>query len=838
MITTGGGSDHPILFRSRPNYEPTVAVFSARACVEPLLALFGHGSHAEGELRSLATERDPELFYEGLLGLAGRLECDDRLDLAAQIYVELVRDASSFGAGASIAHRAQERLNALLGRGSVGVRAEGLLRNLARQASDPSMIFAMGAAGAVFRMTRLATLSGLASQGSRGFLTQWMGAGRLASLAGFAIEAPTFTLASRLGAEAMGRPSDWSARALGRDLASSYLVLGGLKLASWGSAAAYRRLVPMPTETMGSRAVAALFQQGGTFSGILFGQFLEERFGLRSHGDPTHRLVDSLAMLLQFHVAGRLTRIAFGPGFSTWEAGLDRQAESLARPGPRWNWPQGFGDILLPQAAMAKASPGSSTRPEIGFPQVSMMVGQGNGGGRRVDLPVEARYWLSQVENENVRVALSATARLQDMLSTGEDLSSRQFVEVFRQLYRKTDGNIEMETYDLIIDGLNKVLEKLDVRQSGPRALFREMMRPERTEDLIVPGFHASWLRNPSLGRSARARIVDRVSEILRRDDIENDVPHDQALTLVGEAADHAHLETPLYQILVKETVRFAQRMDSWFNEFEPSRPISRRILSDRRVDSDQQERLLQVIRGGLRDSSLRSQDRVDILQFLENLALDSRVSASARAWLQGELPGLRENFLRENLEEVRHYGKSIENHAELGYLLTRDYVESDVKILLARELFVAFKGFPPTSMGYDHLASIANVYVSHPSVPVEARFHLWNILLKASMDFASERNSQEEDSQRIEMWRNTLPRTLSRMPRGEGAGLAAYWVQRLSGGSLQQRVHASRMLEAMLPYLEPNFDLRTRLARAAEGNILEIRVAVDRVLAHWNRVN
>ncbi|KAB2838389.1 hypothetical protein F9K50_09350, partial [bacterium] len=184
--------------------------------------LHGLPEAARREWRALEAETDPQLLLEAALNFAQRQEAAGRLDAAAELYAAVIQEADAVGAEQvqPLRARAQAHLDAVLGRGAAGPRAEFLLRNLARQSSDPTMLFAMGAAGAVFRVTRLATLSRLVSTPHPGILTQLIGAGRLASLTGFALEAPAFTLAARLGSEALGRQQDWSGAALGRDIAS------------------------------------------------------------------------------------------------------------------------------------------------------------------------------------------------------------------------------------------------------------------------------------------------------------------------------------------------------------------------------------------------------------------------------------------------------------------------------------------------------------------------------------------------------------------------------------------------------------------------------------------
>ncbi|MCE9624428.1 MAG: hypothetical protein K8R69_03080, partial [Deltaproteobacteria bacterium] len=123
--------------------------------------------------------------------------------------------------------------------------------------------------------------------------------------------------------QALGAEVEWNASALGRDLASSYLVLGAMKAVGGLGATAYRR----------SGAVSGfsrhLFGQSALFGGILLGHRLEVLTGIRPSGDAGGTLVDSLALLLQFNIAGRLSRRLGCEAFSNWENYLDSQAATL-----------------------------------------------------------------------------------------------------------------------------------------------------------------------------------------------------------------------------------------------------------------------------------------------------------------------------------------------------------------------------------------------------------------------------------------------------------------------------------------------------------------------------
>ncbi len=487
--------------RTTPPAPRSEGVFDARASRR-------FGAAAAAELRSLAREGDAGLRAEGLLALARREEAAGRVEAAAELYAGVVQEADALAAGQvqPLRTRAQASLDAILGRGAVGPRAEFLLRNLAQQASDPTMLFAMGAAGAVFRMTRLATLSRLAATPNPGWMTQLLGAGRLASLTGFALEAPAFTLAARLGNEALGRPQDWSGGALGRDFASSYLVLGGLKLAGWASGAAYRRLAN-PVGAVRERPLQTLFQQGGMLTGILLGHSLEEHLGLRPHHDGATTLTDSLALLLQFHVAGRLTRQAFGPRFAAWERGLDLQSEALAR-APRG--PLAMPGLELPAASLVPAGAGLPRphgRRGIVFPSILMMVGNdGEGGNGRAGADRPGRDTPNpeprrRADPDTTMSFSTAANRPKALTATGEtELSGRDPLEVesAAQLIRRIQDP-ELNFRDTLRE------HDLEFHLKAPAGTELATGRIER----LIPGL-IQYLNAVSIGQSIPAgrRIV------------------------------------------------------------------------------------------------------------------------------------------------------------------------------------------------------------------------------------------------------------------------------------------------------------------------------------------
>ncbi len=346
------------------------------------------------ELADLSQESDSQLYAEGLLAVARRAEQANRLELALPIY-----QAVESSAGAEHAQRARESRAAMLGQGAFGARAEFLLRSVAEEAADPGTLLAMGAAGAVFRLTRAATLARLAGAVQPGFLTRLLGAGRLASLSGLALEAPTFTFLNRVTHQALGRPQDWSSPSLARDLASSYLLLGGLRFTGAMGELAATRLTPSPL-------LRGVFKQGSTLAGLLLTHRLETSLGLRARQEGATVLADSLAMLLQFHVSGRLSS-EFFPAAATQERALQTLAQAARRPALS----ESLSYFPAPQVSLAGASarvPSASLEPgenKMLGPQILAMAAHnpyagGGGGGGRLSIGHRVAEHLRKLSSE------------------------------------------------------------------------------------------------------------------------------------------------------------------------------------------------------------------------------------------------------------------------------------------------------------------------------------------------------------------------------------------------------------------------------------------------------
>ncbi|MFO1463566.1 MAG: 6-phosphofructokinase [bacterium] len=383
---SGNRSFAPSSSRGEGDQGLSAALLALRSAAGPSLS-----DPLSRELRSLAAEADPQLAAEGILNLAERLERADspiEQQLALRLY-DLV--ATSPGPQA---RPARERLAVWNGSGPFGARAELLLRGFARQASDPALLLGMGVASGLYSLTRTAVLARLLAAPGATWATRGWGARALASAAGFAVEAPGFTLATRLGNEVQGRGPAWNGVEFGREILSSYALLGAMRLSHLGGGALAAGLP--------GRLSAAWFRQGATLGGIYLGHGLEVALGLRSPRAPGLTLMDSLALLLQFHVAGRFSGEFLGRPFAGLEAALEVRSrlapevggnagKNGTETGLRFFFPRD-AELSLAHAALGTAPrPRPTPEPPARPHAVFMNALSPEGGGAAPDSLLEAR---------------------------------------------------------------------------------------------------------------------------------------------------------------------------------------------------------------------------------------------------------------------------------------------------------------------------------------------------------------------------------------------------------------------------------------------------------------
>ena len=263
------------------------------------------------EAESLSREKDVEIQADALRSFAARLE-RRHPELSIQIYGLLAEAPTTPPDQRKVA---QERFDALQGRGTGGARWEAMIGRFLPEATDYRMIVPMMVATSVAGVVRAAALGRLAgSSGSwfSGHLGARIGAGSMA----FAAEVPAFTLSGRALHALGGRPSE---APFSQDLAAAALSLGCLK----GFVGLGAKISPNPALSAAVFAPAGLYTAHG----------LEERMGWRPASDSTSRAVDAIAASLSLGIGARLGREALGERWNRRFSELALRAESV-RPRP------------------------------------------------------------------------------------------------------------------------------------------------------------------------------------------------------------------------------------------------------------------------------------------------------------------------------------------------------------------------------------------------------------------------------------------------------------------------------------------------------------------------
>ncbi len=286
------------------------------------------------EIFSLAEERDSPQLLEAIFHLARDLENTDRLPAAAALYSGL----ASLTEPSPLRSRVQARLDAVLGRGDAGTRAEFLLRRLAAQSTETSSLFGMVLAGLGYARGRLAAAALLGSAAANP-LTRGLGARFLSGTSGLLLEAPAFVLGARALRSLSGGGAAPEHGTLAQELLGGYLSFGAMHLAgglgrlalgAWGRGA------------LGEGALRTVLPSFSLFAGLLLGRRVEEEMGLRERQPRATTFTDTLATLLQLRVASRLLPATAPPEALLRRTLLEvapsgREASSRVSPGFIWN---------------------------------------------------------------------------------------------------------------------------------------------------------------------------------------------------------------------------------------------------------------------------------------------------------------------------------------------------------------------------------------------------------------------------------------------------------------------------------------------------------------------
>ncbi len=345
------------------------------------------------ELVSLALEKNPEVFFSALLHFGQRLQDRGRSELAAELYSKLIVAVE----GKPLADQAQKKLDALVGRGSAGLRAEILFRNFAEAATDYRMIVPMVAGTAAFQAVKFASLFRQAGPFA-------------ASGIGFAAEVSTFTLLGRGLMQFSGESVTWGGGSVGRDIARNGFTLGVLKL--FGLAARQGKF-------FGPRSSAAHFELPMQWGGLVSAHRLEESLGLRHKLDDATTLIDALADTISLGVGGALGRkVVAGRGYLELQNQIKRGEDSTKSVGL---------EPVFSEAALAGRN--DPAAPAVG--QVAQLSTGGNDPPQKFHIPAE----LINILRKARRVTVLA----------GAGLSAESGIPTFREGAAALWSQVSME---------------------------------------------------------------------------------------------------------------------------------------------------------------------------------------------------------------------------------------------------------------------------------------------------------------------------------------------------------------------------------------------------------
>lgn len=290
------------------------------------------GRHLE-EIFSLAHERNETVFAAGLQQLAQDQMEVENFSQAGSYFQSILQGPAASDRILALQARARESLDILNGGGPAGARLAFLGRQLINQTTRTDMLVGMAVALPVFQTVRLGALGRFLNPATISSGTRLLAAETAAATLAFGAEVGAFTFSVRGVNEALGKPQDWSEAAVEGDLFRNGLGLFSLRVSGALGGAAMRRIQganPNPSAWMRFSEIA--IPQASMLTGILGANALEVGLRLRPASSFGNTLMDSLAMLLQFNIAGRITHGFYPESFHQQLQEMDIRLQTLRRP--------------------------------------------------------------------------------------------------------------------------------------------------------------------------------------------------------------------------------------------------------------------------------------------------------------------------------------------------------------------------------------------------------------------------------------------------------------------------------------------------------------------------
>lgn len=328
---------------------------------QALQDLFGHihpGLHRQFEQNTpswenLAQETHPGLFAEDLMGLLRHQEREGDGALARQAYQWISQKDEIPGV---YRQQAEARLALLEGRAPWPQQVEQFSQNFIHEVTRPELIVGMGVGSLGYGMGRVLGASGARALGLGSRL-------RLASggVMGLGLEVTAFTTASLGISQALHPEQVNFQRDFSHHWNSALMMLGILRGVHWAAGAF---LGPLPVNaSLGRRIFHGGAQHGATYVGLLGSAYGHQALGWAPPESLDQVAASTLAQLLIFHAAGRLSRELWHPHVGPLERSLHQEALRFVMP---------------EQSALAWSHAGAGER----LPSNPNLVFNENNGGR------------------------------------------------------------------------------------------------------------------------------------------------------------------------------------------------------------------------------------------------------------------------------------------------------------------------------------------------------------------------------------------------------------------------------------------------------------------------
>lgn len=474
------------------------------------------GGALVAEFRSLLRESDPELFFQGVLGLAQRSLHGDRAPTFSR---ELFRLAQTHP---STRDQAERHLALMNGGGGAMAQMEFQAPRLLRELASPLSLASFGTAIFAARFASLAVLARSSRLG-------W-GALLVSEGAALAVEVPTLTFSRRLGTQIfLGGPGTFSSEGLANELLAGYTSFGLLRAFGNG----------LQLGAPALRRVAGLNQPSGAFSP--FGRFTFET--LRLGGEITAlRLGHSLNVALGFEptppvgsqpwlqsllTVGHMrlaNRLLHSLGFQPLEGALEAQRRALLLGRPRSDSDTSGtqrGLDLMPEFALA----GPRFRPRARDPKLEhvlfmSMDGDGTGRGSRPDATPPRRQVVIELLQQNLTeytdraetrdtVLGKAAKRLQDLLARLNERPDLAHDEAFTRSLQEVQ--LELQAAQEHGSALRRSVETLKVLFRSSASAENGALKPEVAEQ------KSAQIEADENQRSAFGNALSKVQEVLQK---------------------------------------------------------------------------------------------------------------------------------------------------------------------------------------------------------------------------------------------------------------------------------------------------------------------------------